>query len=208
VASEAQLASWLKRDNAQISVNSPELFPVLCGLVGLGRLLAEGQTEALPTLRRYAADPRWRLREGVAMALQRWGDQDMAALLAAMERWSRRSRLEQRAAAAGLCEPRLLACPEEARRVLDILDRITTSVVTAPDHKTEEFKILRQALGYCWSVAVVALPAAGRPTMERWLDTPDADVAWIMRENLKKNRLLRLDPEWVEHCAAALQSRS
>ena len=44
--------------------------------------------------------------------------------------------------------------------------------------------------------------------MERWLDTPDADVAWIMRENLKKNRLLRLDPEWVEHCAAALQSRS
>ena len=148
VASEAQLASWLKRDNAQISVNSPELFPVLCGLVGLGRLLAEGQTEALPTLRRYAADPRWRLREGVAMALQRWGDQDMAALLAAMERWSRRSRLEQRAAAAGLCEPRLLACPEEARRVLDILDRITTSVVTASDHKTEEFKILRQALGY------------------------------------------------------------
>ena len=57
-------------------------------------------------------------------------------------------------------------------------------------------------------MAVVALPAAGRPTMERWLDTPDADVAWIMRENLKKNRLLRLDPEWVEHCAAALQSRS
>ena len=42
------------------------------------------------------------------MALQRWGDADMAGLLAAMTDWAAGNPLEQRAAAAALCEPRLL----------------------------------------------------------------------------------------------------
>jgi hypothetical protein len=39
-------------------------------------------------LRTLAADPRWRIREGVAMALQRWGDADMDGLLAEMAVWA------------------------------------------------------------------------------------------------------------------------
>jgi hypothetical protein len=50
----------------------------------LGRLLAEGRTELLEVLRRLASDPRWRVREGVAIALQKFGDADMAGLLRAM----------------------------------------------------------------------------------------------------------------------------
>jgi hypothetical protein len=65
-------------------VNSPYEFLAFCGVVGLGRLLAEGDQGLLPALRRYASDPRWLLREGVAMALQRLGDADMERLLAAM----------------------------------------------------------------------------------------------------------------------------
>ena len=38
----------------------------------------------LQALRPLASDPRWRIREAVAMALQRWGDADMPALLAEM----------------------------------------------------------------------------------------------------------------------------
>jgi hypothetical protein len=53
------------------------------------------------------------------------------------------------------------------------------------------------ALGYCWSVAVVALPEAGKPLMEKWLNSADPDVLWIMRENLRKNRLVKMDPVWV-----------
>src|SRR5258706_15477640 len=49
-----------------------EFLPV-CGAVGLGRLLAEGQLEALPELRKHANDPRWRVREGGGQAPQRWG---------------------------------------------------------------------------------------------------------------------------------------
>jgi hypothetical protein len=180
------------------STNSPEGFLAMCGVVGLGRLLAEGDVDQLAVLRACANDPRWRVREAVAMALQRWGDADMSALLKAMNDWVKGTLLERRAVAAAVCEPRLLRDPKCAKRVLKLLDVITTSIVRETDRRAEDFKTLRQALGYCWSVAVVAAPIDGKPAMEKWLVNPDADVAWIMRENLKKNRLQRMDAKWVK----------
>jgi hypothetical protein len=194
----ARFARWAALEPAEAPENTPEVFLVFCGLVGLGRLLADGQGQWLPLLRRRAADPRWRVREAVAMGLQRWGAADMPALLAAMGEWAHGSHLEQRAAMAALCEPALLKVPEHARAVLGLLDVMTASVAGAPDRKAEGFKVLRQGLAYGWSVAVAALPAEGKAAMERWLSTGDKDVRWIMRENLKKNRLARLDPGWVE----------
>jgi hypothetical protein len=178
--------------------NSPHEFLAVCGTVGLGKLLAEGQSQVLEELRLCASDPRWRTREGVAMALQRFGKVDMAALLQAMERWSEGSLLEMRAAAAGLCEPDLLYERKHAERVLGILDRITRRVCSVEERKSEDFRVLRKALGYCWSVAVVALPDRGKATMEQWFFSDDKDVVWIMRENLRKKRLARMDAEWVE----------
>src|SRR5512143_2603324 len=169
------------------STNSPEVFLTVCGVVGLGRLLAEGDADQLVVLHDCANDPRWRVREAVAMGLQRWGDADMAALLKAMSEWVKGTLLERRAAAAALCEPCLLKDAKHAKRVLKLLDTITISIVREKDRRCEDFKTLRQAMGYCWSVAVVALPSEGKPAMEKWLSNPDPDVAWIMRENLKKN---------------------
>lgn len=173
-------------------------------MVGLGRLLAEGRADLLPLLRTCAADPRWRVREAVAMALQRLGAADMDALLREMDVWSRGSPLEQRAAAAALCEPALLRRADHARRALDILDAITASLVERPDRRGEAFKALRKGLGYCWSVAVAALPEAGMPLMERWLAHPDPDVRWLMKENLRKQRLSRIDAAWVGRWQARL----
>jgi hypothetical protein len=83
------------------------------------------------------------------------------------------------------------------------LDDITRSVAGRPSHPpNDDFRVLRQALGYGWSVAVAALPEAGRPLMEWWLESPNKEVGWIMRENLKKNRLLKMDAEWVERLSA------
>jgi len=177
--------------------NSPYEFLAFCGVVGLGRLLAEGDRRPLSELRRHASDPRWRLREAVAMALQRWGDADMDALLAEMQVWSAGSPLEQRAAAAALCEPRLLVQPAHVRAVLSILDHITAAFEKAPLPRGEEYTVLRKGLGYAWSVVVVALPAAGKPYLEKWLTSEDRDIRWIMGENLKKARLERMDPVWV-----------
>ena len=105
---------YLTYDAEQAPTNSPYEFLAFCGAVGLGRLVAEGKTELLTTLRQCASDRRWRIREAVAMALQRFGDVDMSALIQAMQAWSTGTPLEQRAAAAALCEPRLL---EQAKQV-------------------------------------------------------------------------------------------
>jgi hypothetical protein len=132
------------------------------------------------------------------MALQRLGDVDMPRLITAMREWSQGGWLEKRAAAAALCEPRLLSSAEYARATLHILDKITESLVTAVDRRSAEFLALRKGLGYCWSVAAVALPGEGKALMEKWLTSSDKDIQWIMGENLKKARLLRMDAEWVK----------
>lgn len=174
-----------------------ELLPV-CGVVGLGRLLAEGDMELLAVLRPYASDPRWRVREGVAIALQKFGDVNMDGLLREMKGWVHGNLLERRAAAAALAEPRLLKKLDNIKKVLDLLDEIMEGLKHEENRKSEEFRVLRKAMGYCWSVAVVAEPHYGKNLMEKWLECQDADIRWVMRENLKKNRLRKLDPEWVE----------
>ena len=80
---------------------------------------------------------------------------------------------------------------------MKILDRITASIANVGERRSPDFLALRKGLGYCWSVAVAALPDEGKAYMQRWLANPDQDIRWIMRENLKKKRLVRLDADWV-----------
>jgi len=189
-------------------VNSPMEFLAFCGVLGLGKSLGEGDQAALDGLRQFASDSRWRIREAVAMALQRWGDVDMKGLLKEMGAWSQGGRLEQRAAVAALCEPRLLRQPRPAERTLKILDAVTATLPQAPDKRSESFKVLRKTLGYGWSVATAAHPTAGKPMLERWFKEEDSDVRQVMKENLRKNRLQRMDPKWTEAWAKRLGVRS
>jgi hypothetical protein len=180
----------------RLSASSDE-FLALCGTAGLGHLAVADPVPVMSWLRELASDPRWRVREGVAIALQHLGRHSMPRLLAEMEKWSTGEPYVQRAAAAGLCEPSLLKEPEHVARVLKILDRITRSLAAAGARKGEDFRVLKQALGYCWSVAAAAAPEAGRPLMEKWLRSPDKDVAWVMQSNLGKARIGSLGTAWV-----------
>lgn len=201
VADEGDLSRFthfLTFDPQIAPTNTPGEFLAFCGVLGLGKLIAQGQLDLLPRLRGYASDPRWRTREAVAMALQRWGQVNLPRLLLEMEIWSMGSWLEKRAAAAALSEPALLIDMQHNYRVLEILDKITTAIAQADDRNSQEFKVLRQGLGYCWSVVVTASPEAGKPLMEKWMNFPDQDVRWIMKENLKKKRLARMDADWVQ----------
>ena len=177
--------------------NTPEVFVFFCGVIGLGKLAAD-QPELFNRLREYASDPRWRIREAVAAGLQLTGDQDMNLLLREMKKWTKGNWYEKRAAAAALAEPRLLKQEKHAKQVLQILDKITASMETDEKSRDESYKILRQGMGYCWSVAVAALPEVGKPMMERWLESEDKDIRWVMKENLKKNRLVKMDAAWVK----------
>lgn len=200
---EAFFQHCLALDTPPADGNTPRAFLVICGIVGYGRLLAAGRADLLPILRGYASDRRWRMREAVVLGLQELGTVDMPALLALMELWSRGNPFEQRAAAAALCEPKLLTNRDHAGRVLAMLDSITASIDEVEHRKDEAFQALRKGLGYCWSVAVVAAPELGKPLMERWLASHDPDIRWIMRENLAKKRLIRMDAAWVARAKQA-----
>lgn len=148
-----------------------EEFLAVCGAVGLGHAVMElDVAEAGPIWRRLrslANDPRWRVREGVAMALQWVGEHDFPRLVRRVDPWIPGSLLERRAVVAALCEPVVLAQGGAVEATLDRLDRITASLAAEPDRRRDGIRVLRQALGYGWSVAVAADPARGRPRFER-----------------------------------------
>jgi hypothetical protein len=198
VAEEGNFAQFKKFLSFQASENTPEVFLVFCGVVGLGKLAAQGNHDLFPSLRSYASDKRWRIREAVAMALQYIGDSDMNVLLKEMRTWSKGNWLEKRAAAAALAEPRLLKDPKIIREILKIFDKITADIEQAEHPKDKSFNILRQGMGYCWSVVVASLPREGKPAMQKWLASQNTDVRWIMKENLKKKRLVKMDADWVK----------
>jgi hypothetical protein len=126
---EALFCAYLKYDEERAPTNSPEEFLAFCGVLGLGKLLVAGKQETFQHLRLKASDSRWRIREAVAFALQRLGKADMEALLYEMESWMEGNLLERRAVVAALCEPSLLKVEMFSKKVIDILESITESVL-------------------------------------------------------------------------------
>jgi hypothetical protein len=197
---------------AELAASEDE-FTALCGAIGLGRLLsadADPQIEA--ELRMLATDPRWRVREGVAMALQRVGDADRERLWLLAEQWTSAGATAEpdllllRAVAAGVAEPRLVKAAPDAQRVVRILERITEALVSIPRparRGREDVRVLRQALGYAWSVAAVGAPEDGFESLERRAESDDPDARWIARSNAGKARLSRLDPDRTAALARA-----
>lgn len=204
-ASKSQIEEFLSIPLDEAPENTPKVFLVFCGAAALGKQIVRGEHQLFTRLRTYASDPRWRVREATAIALQYVGDDDMKLLLKETQIWCKGNWHEQRAAAAALAEPRLLQEPKVVSKVLQIFDKITAKVESAQSPGDEAFKVLRQSMGYCWSVAVAASPKDGKPFIEKWLKSQNPNVRWIMRENLKKKRLSKMDTKWVEASQAELE---
>jgi hypothetical protein len=168
---------------------SEDEFLALCGTAGLGRIALLEPDTVMAWLHDLASDPRWRVREGVAIALQRMGRENMQKLIADMRLWAGEGPYGQRAVVAGLCEPAILKSNADAVAVLAILDSIPRSLAATKDRRDEGFRVLRQALGYGWSVAAAAAPTNAKPYLEKWLRATDKDVTWIMKSNLSKARM-------------------
>ena len=69
-----------------LSASSDE-FLALCGTAGLGRIALMEPATVMTWLKELASDPRWRVREGVAIALQRIGRESMPQLVTEMQGW-------------------------------------------------------------------------------------------------------------------------
>lgn len=188
------LAELTDAELVEALIGSGDEYRVFCGVVALGPRATEPAVAA--RMRVLATDERWRVREAVAIGLQRLGDADPPALESLVLDWAEDSDpLVQRAAAAALCEPRLLRTAEAAAVAIEVCRRATVSLAARPlsTRRGPGVRTLRQGLGYCWSVAVAADPEPGLAAFGA-LDDQDPDVAWIITQNLRKARLARLLP--------------
>jgi hypothetical protein len=202
--SESDILKCLGYDEHIAPTNTPGEFVATCGAAGTGRLIAEGRSEYFPVLRRLARDSRWRVREGVAFALQLVGMRDFRMLIPVINDWKTDDLLVRRAVVAGLCEPALLKDEANANYTLDILKEIISGIKSVPERKDPAFLVLKKGLGYALSVAVAALPDKGKQIFEELADIKDKDIRWILRNNLDKNRLIKMDGNWVERMKTAL----
>lgn len=189
-------------------VNDPREFLPFCGTLGLGAIGADNTAYAEPALgafRELARDPRWRMREAVCFGLQRLLAARSEETLEALGVWVAGGEpLEMRAVAAGVAEPALLQDPETAMRALRLHREILTRVLEMDDRRSDAFRALRKGLGYTLSVVVCAVPQEGFSFLAELAVLDDRDVRWIVKENLKKNRLLKNYPTEVSALKATL----
>ncbi len=199
---------YIQINAKQAPQNSPGEFLPVCGTLGLGVLLLKSDLTVLPLLRELASDPRWRIRESVVLALEIWGESNPKLLFNEMDQWMEGTLYEIRAAICALCHPKFLRSEEKAIQTLKYLDLIMSKLQENPSRITEDFRVLRLAMGYCWSVAVAAYPMLGKGMMERWVDPKDKDLLWIIKSNLNKNRSSRMDVNWVNRMTVLIAPNS
>ena len=187
---------------SEATVNNPrELIP-FCGVIGIGTLgsvCPEFFGEALAMLKNLANDPRWRMREAVPMALQKLLAKRGQETLHELDNWTQGSWLEMRAAAAAVADPPLLKNRGIAWSALQLHHKIFERVqLLTTGRKTEDFKALKKGLAYTLSVVVCAVPQEGFELMAQLASSADGDIRWIVRENLKKNRLVKNFPTEIQ----------
>jgi len=66
------------------------------------------------------------------------------------------------------------------------------------ERSSEEFKILRKGLGFTLSLVVQAIPDKGFECIKNLIRTKDTEILWIIRSNLKKNKLIKNFPKEIK----------
>jgi hypothetical protein len=201
---EQLVDGWAARSLDAAPVNNPREMLPCCGVMTYGQAAVsrpEWWDDEIAKLHQAASNPRWRVREIVAMALQRMLKADWTRAIGLLNEWAKEdSPLVIRAAVAGVAEPPLLTDTSRGEDALAIQVEAVKWLMAQPSarRREEDMKTLRKALGFTVSVAVAATPESGFRQLEAFARLDDADVRWIVRENLKKNRLSK----WPERVAA------
>lgn len=163
------LVRWAEIPEELAPTGGPREFLPFCALQALGALYPgagpDRRRQIARMLRGAAEDGRWRLREAVAMALQRIGERDFAQMRGILSRWmdGAPSPEVRRAIVAALAHPPILREPANARYCLEVSDRILRDLLPLDRsaRRTEGFRVLRQGLEYALSVFAASLPEEG-----------------------------------------------
>jgi hypothetical protein len=180
-----------------------EEFLTFCGIVALGRIGKidkDQREEIIEILKTNAQDERWRVRESVAMAIQ-----ELLMSINPMEtirrlrEWTREDNyLILRAVAAGLADPRLMENSEIAKESLDLHKLIITKIAENQcKMRDEDFKVLVKGLCYTLSVVITGIEGEGFAYLGELVKDKNPVIKKIAKENLKKNRLKRLNKNKV-----------
>ena len=188
---------FVNDDRKMVASNTPSEFIVLCGIISFGTCAAAHpvwREETYTLLSQYASCSFWRVREGVAVAYQRLltaDAQDTIPRLMSLAIGG--NYLQQRAVIAAIAETALLYSPEMFAAALKLQRIVLERLHGTPaiDRKSENFRVLRRTLGYTLSVITAAAPEQGFALMRECAAWNDSDIAWILRENLKKKRLAK-----------------
>ena len=177
--------------------NSPEEFVGMCGILGYAVLHKQDNRHVIEFLENYASHKSWRIREAVAMSIQEISVGNLETTLRNIVSLIKGNAYQQRAVVAGLCEPKLLKDKSLNTQILKIMESITLRL--NHDNKlTDSEEALRKALAYGWSVVIAATPREGKSTFEKLFNLPGKHIQWLIKENLKKNRLIKMDAGWVK----------
>lgn len=206
-ALEAMLDDWAALSAAAAPGDRPEVILPCAAIAAYGEVGAvrpEWWRDEITKLRRAARDPRWRVREIVAQALQRLLEADWARTIDELRAWADEDDpLVLRAVAAAVAEPRLLGNASRAASATELQRRVVEHyrAFASDRRRTESARTLRQALGYTISVVVAA--SGDFALLEELAASGDTDLQWIVRTNLGKSRLKRW-PDDLDRVAALL----
>ncbi len=198
------ITQFANGDRKKIASNTPDEFVMLCGIIAFGTCAAAyapWRQETYDTLEHYATSAQWRVREGVALAFQHLISTVPTDTLLCLKKLALNGNyLQQRAAIAAIAEPALLYKSDVVEAAIDLQRIVLNRLRNVPklDRKTEELRTLRRTLGYTISVVTAALPEQGFALMRECASWDDADITWILRENLKKKRLAKFTVDTEE----------
>ncbi|MFW9856561.1 MAG: HEAT repeat domain-containing protein [Candidatus Thorarchaeota archaeon] len=190
-----------KMSSTEAPTNDPREMIPFCGTRALGSIGAISDDyfkKSIIILRELASDPRWRMREAVAAALGRILLQRGQLLIHELEHWINNSNwLEMRAVAAAVAHPSALGNNNIPQLALNLHKSIFQRINETRKRKSEKFKVLRKGLCYTLSVVTQAIPEEGFSYMKHLIGVNDPDINFIVRENLKKNRLKKNFPNEI-----------
>jgi len=193
------LQEWISITEDQADVNDPKSFLAFCSAVCMGKLYTKKKNpKIISILKNSANDGRWRMREAVAFGFQIIGENNFDEMKRIFSDWIKKSNnLEKRAILVSLAHPPILN-EHNAEFCFDITDIILKQM-----NKENGFEVLKKGLEFTISVFAAANPEIGFSFIEKWTGK-DKIIDKIMKENLKKNRLVKKNPEMVKKLISEL----
>ncbi len=197
------LLRWADISEDEAGVNDPRAFLAFCAAVCLGEIYAKTKDPTLiDRLKRLANDGRWRMREAVAFGFQMIGEEDFGELRAMFSEWIEvANNLEKRAILVALAHPPFL----NEVRVKFCFE--ITDVILAQLDEGEHFDILKKGLEFTISVFTAVNPSSGFQFIRKWIGQSKL-IDKILEKNLRKNRLIKRNPEAVKQLLGEIQAHS